>query len=121
MAAVAAALGAGGTAAHAATATASGSPLDTVGAALGGTPLAGPATGGLGGVVTNSVTGVDQLTKLQLNPLAKTGVDPLANGVAAQVADFKPVSTEVATGPLAQGASAAELPLVGGVVQALPL
>ncbi|EDY49431.1 hypothetical protein SSCG_02459 [Streptomyces clavuligerus] len=34
MAAVAAALGAGGTAAHAATATASGSPLDTVGAAL---------------------------------------------------------------------------------------
>ncbi|NUK07244.1 hypothetical protein HRW18_04285 [Streptomyces lunaelactis] len=104
VAAVAAALGAGEAAAHAV-------PTAPVGPdALG----AGTAQG-LTGPVTNSVTGVGQLKSLQLNPLAKTGVDPLTNGVATQVADFKPVSTEAATGPLADGAALEDLPVVGGV------
>nr|WP_206323447.1 hypothetical protein [Streptomyces sp. HNM0574] len=57
---------------------------------------------------------------LQLNPLAKTGVDPLDNALATQVADFKPISTAAVTGPLAEGASLDELPLVGPVTDALP-
>lgn len=58
--------------------------------------------------------------KLQLNPLAKTGVDPLDNALATQVADFKPVSTAAVTGPLAEGASLEELPVVGDAVDLLP-
>lgn len=57
---------------------------------------------------------------LQLNPLAKTGVDPLSNSVGTQVADFKPVSTEAVTGPLARGASLSELPVVGPLTNLLP-
>ncbi|GLF94261.1 hypothetical protein [Streptomyces yaizuensis] len=114
VAAVAAAVGAGDTA-HAAPVPPG--PLDSV-----ASTLAGP-TGGLplAGAVTNSVTGLGELTRLQLNPLAKTGVDPLANGAAAQVADFKPISTQAATGPLAQGDSLSELPVLGPLVQGLPL
>lgn len=110
VAAVAAALGAG-EAAHAAPMDAVG--LDTLGEGQ------GQATG-LTGVVTNTVTGVGELKRLQLNPLAKTGVDPLANGVATQVADFQPLSTEAATGPLAAGAALKDLPVVGGASQLLP-
>ncbi|MER7661393.1 hypothetical protein [Streptomyces sp. NPDC096193] len=117
VAAVAAALGTSD-AAHAAPAAPVG--LDALGAALPAGQDAGPATG-LTGVVTNSVTGLTQLRSLQLNPLANTGVDPLANGVATQVADFKPLSTTAATGPLASGAALEDLPVVGGVVGALPL
>ncbi|MEV6650505.1 hypothetical protein [Streptomyces sp. NPDC051219] len=75
----------------------------------------------LTGVVAKSVAGVGELKSLQLNPLANTGVDPLANGVGTQVADFKPVSTEAATGPLAAGASLEDLPVAGPVSGALPL
>lgn len=50
---------------------------------------------------------------LQLNPLAKTGTDPLDNVVGTQIADFKPVSTAAVTGPLARGDSLSELPVVG--------
>ncbi|WP_327680994.1 hypothetical protein [Streptomyces sp. NBC_00467] len=117
VAAVAAALGASG-AAHAAPAAPVG--LDALGAALPAGQDAGPAAG-LTGVVTNSVTGITQLRSLQLNPLANTGVDPLTNGVATQVADFKPLSTTAATGPLASGAALEDLPVVDGVVGALPL
>jgi hypothetical protein len=53
------------------------------------------------------------LTAMQLNPLAGTGVDPLANGVGTQVADFKPLSTTALTAPLARGDSLGELPVVG--------
>lgn len=59
------------------------------------------------------------VSDLQLNPLAGTGSDPLANGVGTQIADFKPIGTQAVTGPLAEGASLDELPLVssiGGVV-----
>ncbi|MFD9073225.1 MULTISPECIES: hypothetical protein [Streptomyces] len=57
---------------------------------------------------------------LKLNPLAGTGVDPLDNAVGTQVADFKPVSTAMATGPLTQGGSVSELPVVGAVAGVLP-
>ena len=52
---------------------------------------------------------VEPITQLQLNPLANTGVDPLDNGIGTQVADFPPVSTTDLTGPLADGASLADL------------
>lgn len=57
---------------------------------------------------------------LTINPLAQTGVDPLDNVVAPQVADFKPVSTGAVTGPLSQGDSVSELPLVGQLSTLLP-
>lgn len=79
------------------------------------------ASGGLTEGVKHSVGGlVGTVKNLQLNPLAKTGVDPLDNVVSTRIADFKPLSTEVVTGPLADGASLDELPVVGGVVQQLP-
>ncbi|WP_405806530.1 hypothetical protein OG729_15150 [Streptomyces sp. NBC_00210] len=108
VATVAAALGAGG-AAHAAPASAPVG-LDT---------LEGQAQRATG-VVTNSLAGAGQLKNLQLNPLANTGVDPLDNSVGTQVADFKPVSTEAVTGPLAAGAAAKDLPVVGGATRLLP-
>ncbi|WP_190121567.1 hypothetical protein [Streptomyces inusitatus] len=114
LAAMAAALGAGG-AAHAAEPPPLGGGLDAV-----GTALNGPGGGALT-AVTNSVSGVGHLTSLQLNPLANTGVDPLANAVGTQVADFKPISTELVTGPLSQGGAIKDLPLVGPLVQQLPL
>lgn len=57
---------------------------------------------------------------LQLHPLAGTGVDPLDNSLGAQVADFRPVSTGAATGPLADGASLDELPVLGAAAGLLP-
>lgn len=64
--------------------------------------------------------GLGAAKNLRLNPLAGTGVDPLDNAVGTQVADFKPVSTAVATGPLAEGGSLAEMPVVGAVAGILP-
>ncbi len=60
------------------------------------------------------------ISDLQLDPLAGTGSDPLANGVGTQVADFKPIGTQAVTGPLAEGASLSELPLVQGLGGVLP-
>ncbi|MEV6400695.1 hypothetical protein AB0M39_38960 [Streptomyces sp. NPDC051907] len=111
VAAAAAALGVGASAAQAAPA----SQLPPLGLdARGG----GPAEV-LTGALTNSVTGAGQLKSLQLNPLAKTGSDPLDNVVATQVADFKPISTGAVTGPLASGAALEDLPLVGGLTRVL--
>ncbi|MGW4030020.1 hypothetical protein ACWEFL_11980 [Streptomyces sp. NPDC004838] len=116
VAAMAAAIGAGDAAQAAPTAPTA--PVGGVDAP--DTALSGPAAG-VTGAVTNSVSGIGQLRSLQLNPLAKTGVDPLANSVGTQVADFKPVSTELVTGPLAQGAALEDLPVAGGVSRVLPL
>ncbi|MFI1013769.1 hypothetical protein [Streptomyces sp. NPDC020965] len=113
VAAVAATFAAGETA-HAAPAPPAGG-LDALTQIL---PL--PTTG-VAGAVTNSVSGIGYLKNLQLNPLAKTGVDPLTNGVGTQIADFKPISTTLVTGALSEGGGLKDLPLVGGVVQALPL
>lgn len=57
---------------------------------------------------------------LAINPLAHTGTDPLDNVVAPQVADFKPISTGAVTGPLADGDSLSELPLLGPLSELLP-
>jgi hypothetical protein len=55
---------------------------------------------------------------LQLNPMANTTTDPLSNSAGTQIADFRPISTDIVTGPLAEGASTRELPgaLLGGVL-----
>ncbi|MER7184463.1 hypothetical protein ABT404_34220 [Streptomyces hyaluromycini] len=71
-------------------------------------PQAGmQALGGVLPYVTGPVTG------LKPNPLAGTGVDPLDNGVGTQLADFKPLTSKMLTGPLAQAPSIGSLPVVG--------
>ncbi|MFE2379813.1 hypothetical protein [Streptomyces sp. NPDC059398] len=97
-----AALGMGGAAAQAATPAA--------------TPLSGPtaALGSLGPSPVRVLTGAlgyatAPVTSLQLDPLAKTGVDPLDNAVGTQVADFKPVSTALLTSPLTSGGALKDL------------
>ncbi|MFF1678325.1 hypothetical protein [Streptomyces sp. NPDC058256] len=59
------------------------------------------------GYVTGPIAG------LKPNPLAGTGVDPLDNGVATQLADFKPLSSQALTGPLAQAPSVGSIPVLG--------
>ncbi|MEV6326621.1 hypothetical protein [Streptomyces sp. NPDC051909] len=63
--------------------------------------------------------GVAPLTKLQIDPLANTGVDPLDNGLGTQVADFKPVGTTMATDLVTQGGALADLPVAGPLTQSL--
>ncbi|MFI9047714.1 hypothetical protein [Streptomyces sp. NPDC053427] len=60
------------------------------------------------------------IKRLQINPLANTPVDPLANAVGTQVADFKPVSTTMVTGTLSRGGALKDLPLVGTATRVLP-
>ncbi|MFJ6834536.1 hypothetical protein [Streptomyces sp. NPDC091209] len=50
---------------------------------------------------------------LKPNPLAGTGVDPLDNGVGTQVADFKPLSSQALTGPVAEAESIGAVPVLG--------
>ena len=57
------------------------------------------------------------VTQLQLEPLAKTGTDPLSNGVATQIGDVKPVGTPLVTKPVTDGASLSQLPVVGPVTK----
>ncbi|MBK3581959.1 hypothetical protein JHN63_51130 [Streptomyces sp. MBT65] len=71
-------------------------------------PAAGlQAVTGTVGYVTGPVAG------LKPNPLAGTGVDPLDNGVATQLADFQPVASQMLTGPVAQAESISRIPVVG--------
>lgn len=116
-----AALGLGGGAASAVPAQA---PADASPSGV-ATPLGevDPAPAGnalLDGVGRAAGGGLTPVKNLKLNPLAGTGVDPLDNAVGTKVADFKPVSTAMATGPLTQGASLSELPVVGEVARVLP-
>lgn len=60
---------------------------------------------------------VNPIANLKVNPLAKTGVDPLDNGIGTKVADFPAVSTRMVTGALTSGPSVAELP--GAAVSSL--
>ncbi|MFD6322664.1 hypothetical protein ACFWOL_07235 [Streptomyces sp. NPDC058442] len=62
---------------------------------------------------------VGPVTGLKPNPLAGTGVDPLDNGVGAQVADFKPVDSRTVTGPVAQAQSLDAVPVVGQAAEPL--
>ena len=73
----------------------------------------GEATGGATGALGHG--GLARSRSLQLDPLADTGVDPLDNAVGTQVADFKPLSTGVATDPLTSGGALKDLPVVGQV------
>ncbi|MFF4832203.1 hypothetical protein [Streptomyces sp. NPDC001315] len=57
------------------------------------------------------VTGPVQ--ELKPNPLAGTGADPLDNGVGTQVADFRPVTSQGLTRPVAQAKSVGSVPVVG--------
>ncbi|MEU6145541.1 hypothetical protein ABZ848_34985 [Streptomyces sp. NPDC047081] len=59
------------------------------------------------GYVTGPVAG------LKPNPLAGTGVDPLDNGVATQLADFQPLASQALTGPVAQAQSIGAIPVLG--------
>ncbi|MFE0643254.1 hypothetical protein ACFW2Y_16805 [Streptomyces sp. NPDC058877] len=79
------------------------------------TDAAAAGAGALSGVTQ----GVGPLTRLQLDPLANTGVDPLDNGLGTQVADFKPVGTDLVTDHLTKGGAVADLPVVGGLSQGL--
>ncbi|MFF8425339.1 hypothetical protein ACF07Y_09250 [Streptomyces sp. NPDC016566] len=102
-----AALGAGAATAHAAAAPVLDVPwrptsLGKVDPNAGLTALTGTV-----GYVTGPVSG------LKPNPLAGTGVDPLDNGVGTQIADFKPVGSQMLTGPVAQARSLNAVPGVG--------
>ncbi|MGD1219571.1 hypothetical protein AB9Q10_14245 [Streptomyces krungchingensis] len=73
-------------------------------------PQAGvEALTGTVGYVTGPVEG------LKPNPLAGTGVDPLDNGVGTQLADFKPLSSQALTRPVAQASSIGGIPVLGQV------
>ncbi|GHD52309.1 hypothetical protein GCM10010317_034070 [Streptomyces mirabilis] len=65
------------------------------------------------GYVTGPIAG------LKPNPLAGTGVDPLDNGVGTQLADFKPLTSQALTGPLAQARSVGSVPVVGQALGSL--
>ncbi|MET7680240.1 hypothetical protein [Streptomyces sp. NPDC005423] len=56
---------------------------------------------------------------LKPNPLAGTGVDPLDNGVATQLADFQPLASRALTGPVAEAESIGSVPVVGQVAKVL--
>lgn len=74
-----------------------------------------------GGALEYGMDGsVGPVRDLQLDPLAHTGVDPVDNTAGTQIGDFRPISTEEVTGPLANGASLDELPAVDGLGAVLP-
>jgi hypothetical protein len=77
-------------------------------------PQAGlQAVTGMVGYVTGPVAG------LKPNPLAGTGVDPLDNGVATQLADFQPLASRALTGPIAEAQSIGSIPVLGQVTTLL--
>ncbi|MFD9031271.1 hypothetical protein ACFVZW_08990 [Streptomyces sp. NPDC059567] len=85
-------------------------------------PLPVDALAGSDAVAALGATGhaVGPLTSLQLDPLANTGVDPLDNGIGTQIADFKPVGTNLVTDHVTKGGGLDDLPLVGEVTGLLP-
>ncbi|MDF6044462.1 hypothetical protein LRD69_20425 [Streptomyces sp. JH14] len=104
--AVGAAFGAGGAAAQAA-------PLPNALPSGAGSGLGAPSEGPGGAVAGALGSTVSPVTTLQPDPPAKTGVDPLANGVGTQVADFEPLSTAIVTDPLTSGGALQDLAPVG--------
>jgi hypothetical protein len=115
--------------------------LATAGVALGaGAGTAAAATGDPAGEVTRtrptSVGNIDTQAGLQgafgslpyatgtvsglkPNPLAGTGADPLDNGVGTQLADFKPLTSQMLTRPVAQAQSIGSIPVLGDATKAL--
>ncbi|NBE56216.1 hypothetical protein [Streptomyces boluensis] len=115
LAAAGAALAAGGAA------TASAQPLAAPAAADLPVPLGDPDLAAAGSAVTGALPyAVAPVKDIKLDPLANTGVDPLDNAVGTQVADFQSVSTAAATGPLTQGGTLRDLPVVSSVTGLLP-
>ncbi|MFB7633696.1 hypothetical protein ACFC0M_22525 [Streptomyces sp. NPDC056149] len=107
----------------------------TGGAAAAG--AAAPATGGtaprhpvadegaVGHALAHAMTGstgrgLGPVKDLKLDPMSHTGVDPLANAVGTQVADFKPMSTAQLTDPVTRGGSLRDLPGTGTAMRLLP-
>jgi hypothetical protein len=77
----------------------------------------GRTTNGLLKGLGSSVDGAATMAKNhQINPLGKTPVDPLNNGVGTQVGDFKPIGTQTVTDPLHNGAALGDLPVVGALL-----
>ncbi|MFG3253000.1 hypothetical protein [Streptomyces sp. NPDC048172] len=114
---VGAALGAGGTTAMAADSSAAQGGAD---AAQGLADGVTASLEGLGGT-EHAVAGLTgTLKNHQLDPLAGTGADPLDNGIATQVADFRQVGTDTLTGPITRGDTLGELPVVGKLLGPLP-
>ncbi|MFK8909825.1 hypothetical protein [Streptomyces sp. YS-3] len=74
-------------------------------------------TGDLSAGVTNALAPAKTLS---LNPFAKTRVDPLDNAVGTEIADFKPISTAMATGPLHESGALKDFPVVGAATKLLP-
>ncbi|MEU2396600.1 hypothetical protein ABZ767_01220 [Streptomyces pseudogriseolus] len=92
--------------------------LATAGAALGvGVAAASAAEAQVLPEDAGQVVGT--VADLKPNPLAGTGVDPLDNGVATQVADFRGVDSREVTGPVAQADSVGGIPGVGLATEAL--
>ncbi|MEV0266494.1 hypothetical protein AB0I49_34830 [Streptomyces sp. NPDC050617] len=77
----------------------------------------GPVTRALG---TSLDGGIGPVKNLRLDPLARTGADPLDNGVGTQIADFKPIGTDLVTKPVTDGGNLKGLPVAGPVVGLLP-
>ncbi|MFE9096222.1 hypothetical protein [Streptomyces sp. NPDC007264] len=59
------------------------------------------------------------LAGLKPNPLAGTGTDPLDNGITTRLADFKPLSSQALTRPVAQARSLGGVPVLGQVLGAV--
>ncbi|OAR24484.1 hypothetical protein A8W25_19005 [Streptomyces sp. ERV7] len=74
-------------------------------------------TGDLSAGVTNALAPAKTLS---LNPFAKTSVDPLDNAIGTEVADFKPISTAMATGPLHESGALKDFPVIGAATRLLP-
>ncbi|WP_405744017.1 hypothetical protein OG422_20000 [Streptomyces sp. NBC_01525] len=105
--------------------SAAGAALVAGGGAASAAPVTSTDTGAtasaLSGALLHSVAGATGPVKnLQLDPLANTSVDPLANAVGTQIADFKPIGTQLATDPVTKGGALKDLPLIGAVTRLLP-
>ncbi|MFE2175438.1 hypothetical protein ACFVVL_09320 [Kitasatospora sp. NPDC058115] len=88
------------------------------GAALAKTDLAQA----LGGTTTGLGYGIAPLKDLRLDPWANSSADVLNNGATVQPegSGLAPVGTDLLTGPLSAGGGPRDLPLVGGLLGALP-
>ncbi|WP_043265795.1 hypothetical protein [Streptomyces sp. CT34] len=85
--------------------------------------VSAPESGGMSlnaAVKHGSRGGLGPVKDLRLDPMSNTGVDPLANAVGTQVADFKPVSTAQLTDPVTKGGTLRTLPVTGLMMRTLP-
>ncbi|WP_018544116.1 hypothetical protein [Streptomyces sp. LaPpAH-108] len=74
---------------------------------------------GLSALTTTLGYATGPIAGLKPNPLAGTGVDPLNNGVGTQLADFKPLTSQALTAPIAEARSFGHIPVVGQVLGVL--